>query len=112
MATTTPQTESTTGTGKIRQNRLKALRLRSRLTQKEVGKILDMDFSTVSKHESGTRSLSPKEIEAYSKLYKVSSYEIFLEPEASPTQPDPTPEWDDATPAQTGDIPVSTNTGK
>lgn len=62
-----------------RQNRLKFLRERSRLTQQEVAKLLDMDFTTVSKHESGTRGLAESEIAQYAKLYKVSSYELFFE---------------------------------
>lgn len=64
----------------IQPNRLRELREASKLTQKEVSKMLDIDFTTVSKHESGTRGIEPKEIEAYARLFKVSSYEIFMTP--------------------------------
>ncbi len=64
----------------ITPNRLRELRARVRLTQEEVAKIVDLHFTTVSKHESMTRPLSPKDVEAYAKLYKVDSYEIFMEP--------------------------------
>ena len=60
-------------------NRLKELRERSRLTQKEVGKLLDINFTTVSKHEAG-RNLSDDLIEKYAELYKVQSHQLFFEP--------------------------------
>lgn len=61
----------------IAQNRLKRLRERSRLTLEEVAILTGFDISTVSKHESCSRGLTPEAIEKYAKLYKVSSYEIF-----------------------------------
>lgn len=64
-------------------NRLKEQRERSRLTQKEVAKVTGFDLTTISKHESG-RGLSKESIAAYSKLYKVESYELFLNEDASP----------------------------
>ena len=78
------------------QNRLKELRDRSRLTQDEVSMITGRDRSrltqdevsmitgfsvaTISRHESGSRGLSQDAIDRYSRLYKVRSYELFVDP--------------------------------
>ncbi|KKL85476.1 hypothetical protein LCGC14_1954320 [marine sediment metagenome] len=70
---------------KLHPNRLSALRDRSRLTQAEVAKLLDIDETTVARHESGTRKLPHEMVEKYAKLYKVSSYELYLEP-VKPTE--------------------------
>lgn len=59
------------------KNRLKEQRERSRLTQKEVAKVLDMDVTTVCKHEAGSRGLAPDDVKKYAGLYKVQSYELF-----------------------------------
>ena len=63
-----------------RQNRLRKLRERSKLTQHEVAKLLDINHTTVSSHESARRGLTGPEIEKYAALYKVSSFELFIEP--------------------------------
>lgn len=60
-------------------NRIKALREQSRLTQKEVARLLDMDEATVSKLESGRRPLSPEVIERLAAIFKVGSWELFLD---------------------------------
>lgn len=59
------------------RNKLKSLRDRSRLSLSEVALLTGYDPSTISKHESGSRSLSPEATARYSKLYKVESYELF-----------------------------------
>lgn len=59
------------------KNRLKELRDRSRLTLEEVSLITGYSVPTISRHESGGRSLSEEAIMKYSSLYKVHSYEIF-----------------------------------
>jgi transcriptional regulator with XRE-family HTH domain len=64
----------------IRKNRLRLLREERKLTQKEVAKVLDIDYTTVSKHESGDRGLSPEDVRKYAALYKVESYELFMNP--------------------------------
>lgn len=64
---------------KIPKNRLRELREDRRLTQQEVAKLLDIDHTTVSRHESGSRSLSPEDIQKYARLYKVESYELFID---------------------------------
>ena len=65
---------------KILKNRLRELREARKLTQQEVAKLLDIDHTTVSRHESGSRNLSPEDIQKYARLYKVESYELFINP--------------------------------
>lgn len=67
-----------------RNNRLSEQREKSRLTQKEVAKLLDIDFTTVSAHENGRRGLTQSEIKKYAALYKVESYELFLDSRGKP----------------------------
>jgi transcriptional regulator with XRE-family HTH domain len=61
------------------KNRLKELRDRSRLTLQEVSAITGFGVATISRHESGGRSLSKEAIMKYASLYKVESFEIFEE---------------------------------
>jgi transcriptional regulator with XRE-family HTH domain len=65
---------------KTPKNRLRELREARKLTQQEVAKLLDMDHTTISRHESGSRGLSPEDIQKYARLYKVESYELFIDP--------------------------------
>jgi transcriptional regulator with XRE-family HTH domain len=58
-------------------NRLRELRDRSRLTLQEVSVLTGFSVPTISRHESGGRSLSEEAIIKYSNLYKVHTYEIF-----------------------------------
>lgn len=62
------------------QNRLKELRDRSRLTLEEVSLITGFSVSTISRHESGGRSLSEDAILKYAALYKVNTHELFMKP--------------------------------
>ena len=48
---------------KIPKHRLRELREARKLTQQEVAKLLDIDHTTVSRHESGSRGLSPEDIQ-------------------------------------------------
>lgn len=67
-------------------NRLLEQRDRSRLSQSEVAKILDVSIATVSRHESQNRGLTRDMIDKYAQLYKVSAAELFIElPEADET---------------------------
>ncbi len=59
-------------------NRLHELRLRSRLTQAEVAKLLDVSMSSIAKFETGTRQPSREEIIGLARLYKVETFELFL----------------------------------
>ena len=65
---------------KTSKNRLRELREARKLTQQEVAKLLDIDHTTISRHESGSRGLSPEDIQKYARLYKVESYELFINP--------------------------------
>lgn len=62
------------------KNRLTELRNRSRLTIDEVSIITGLSPSTISRHESGSRSLSEEAIAKYAALFKVPSHQLFLEP--------------------------------
>jgi transcriptional regulator with XRE-family HTH domain len=62
------------------KNRLRELRARSRLTEREVAKILDITPEAVLAFESGERPLSQNAIERFSRLYKVWTYELFENP--------------------------------
>ena len=73
---------------KVFKNRLRELREARKLTQQEVAKLLDIDHTTVSRHESGSRDLSPEDIQKYARLYKVESYELFIDPKDLQEQED------------------------
>lgn len=66
----------------LRSNRLRELRDRSRLTLQEVSIITGLAVTTISRHESGTRSISEEALLKYASLYKVHTYEIFGELES------------------------------
>lgn len=61
------------------KNRLRELRDRSRLTLEEVSLITGYNVTTISRHESGGRSLSEEAILKYASLYKVQTHELFFE---------------------------------
>lgn len=65
----------------IPSNRLSILRNRSRLTQEEVAAICGIDFTTVSRHENATRRIDDDAIRRYARLFKCSSYELFMQPD-------------------------------
>lgn len=62
----------------ILPNRLKELREQSKLTQEEVAKIIEVDFTTVSKHENMDRSIKAEDLQKYARLYKIQTHEIFF----------------------------------
>jgi transcriptional regulator with XRE-family HTH domain len=64
---------------KATPNRLKTLRERSRLSQTEVAKLLDISLSTVCRHENSSRGLQKEVLIGYAKLYKVTSAEVFVD---------------------------------
>ena len=66
------------------ENRLKELRDRSRLTLEEVSILTGFSVPTISRHESGGRSLSEEAIIKYARLYKVHTYEIYRHAEGEP----------------------------
>ena len=59
------------------KNRLREFRDRSRLTLDEVSTLTGFSVPTISRHESGDRSLSEEAILKYAALYKVHTYELF-----------------------------------
>lgn len=63
------------------KNRLREFRDRSRLTLEEVSILTGYSVPTISRHESGGRSLSEEAILKYASLYKVHTYELFRLPE-------------------------------
>jgi transcriptional regulator with XRE-family HTH domain len=60
-------------------NRLRELRIRSRLNQTEVATLLGVTPAVVSRHETGVKRLSHDAVIKYARLYKVWSYELFRE---------------------------------
>lgn len=62
------------------KNRLKEFRDRARLTLDEVSILTGFKAATISRHESGSRSLSEEAIDKYAALYKVKTHELFMEP--------------------------------
>lgn len=73
----------------IQPNRLRKLRFRSRLTQRELGVLTGIDHTTISKHESGDRGLDQHDIMQYSRVFKVNTHEIFMDTEDRPWQEEP-----------------------
>lgn len=64
---------------KAKENRLRELRDRSRLTLQEVSILTGFSVPAISRHESGDRSLTEEAIIKYAQLYKVHTYELFRE---------------------------------
>lgn len=62
------------------KNRLRELRDRSRLTQEEVSTLTGISVAAISRHENCSRGLSQDAIERYAGVYKVHTYEIFVDP--------------------------------
>lgn len=62
------------------RNRLRELRDRSRLTQEEVSTLTGISVAAISRHENCSRGLSRDAIEKYAGVYKVRTYEIFVDP--------------------------------
>lgn len=60
------------------KNRLRELRDRSRLTLQEVSTITGLSMAAISRHESGSRSLSEEAIAKYASLYKVPTHQLFV----------------------------------
>lgn len=59
------------------KNRLREYRDRSRLTLQEVSILTGYDVTTISRHESGQRSLSDEAMKKYAALYKVETHELL-----------------------------------
>lgn len=61
--------------------RIRLLRERSRLTQEELSVLTGMDVTTISKHETGSRGVDEEAVRLYARVFKTSSYELFVPPE-------------------------------
>ena len=59
-------------------NRIRELRERSKLTQREVAIILGVDESDISRWEVGKRPLTPAAVAKFAALFKVGSWELFI----------------------------------
>jgi plasmid maintenance system antidote protein VapI len=65
----------------VAKNQLREIREdRMHLTLSEVALLMQCDSSTVSRHESGDRALTPAWVARYARLYKVESWMLFLNP--------------------------------
>ena len=62
-----------------RANRLKEFREKRGLSLTEVAKLVDVDLSTASRHEGGERGLDKLTLLKYAHLYRVESYELFMD---------------------------------
>ena len=60
------------------ENRLREQRERSRLTQEELAKLLDLDKTTVSKHECGINAMDHRTILRYARVFKIETHELFF----------------------------------
>lgn len=68
-------------------NRIAELRKSRQLTQEELGKLMDLDHTTVSRHESGDRTPTTSEIVKYARIFKVETHELFMLPEEAVPNP-------------------------
>jgi transcriptional regulator with XRE-family HTH domain len=61
------------------RNRIRELRERARLTQAELATLLEVSENDVSRWECSKRPLSPATIEKLAAVFKVGSWELFLD---------------------------------
>ena len=61
------------------RNRIRELRERARLTQRELAVLLNVNESDLSRWEAGRRPLSPAVIEKIAGVFKVGSWELFMD---------------------------------
>lgn len=71
--------------GEIRQTNIRKLRERSRLTLEELAVLTGLDPTTVSKHQNANRGIDEDALKRYARVFKCSSYEIFVQPEIEDT---------------------------
>jgi transcriptional regulator with XRE-family HTH domain len=60
-------------------NRIRELREKAGLNQGELAKLMDADAGRISRWESGQRPLSPDAIERLAHIFKIGSWELFLD---------------------------------
>lgn len=62
-------------------NNIRKMRERSRLTQEELSVLTGLDPTTISKHENMSRGVDEEALRRYARVFKCSSYELFVPPE-------------------------------
>ena len=73
-------------------NRLKELRARARLIQKEVADLAGVNVIVVNRHENGAKGMSHETIRTYARIFMVYTYQLFFEAAG------PKDEWTDGEP--------------
>lgn len=63
----------------ITDNRIKELRTLQKLTVRELAKLVDIDHTLVSKHESGDRNITNEHAKKYAQVFKCETHELFIE---------------------------------
>lgn len=61
----------------ILPNRIKELREKKELTQKELAKLMDLDVTTVNKHENMLRGVTEANVRGYCSIFKIETFELF-----------------------------------
>src|SRR5438105_511782 len=61
------------------QNRIRELRLQRKLTQTELGRLLEVDETAVSRWESGARPLTPTVLSRLGKIFKCETWEVLVD---------------------------------
>jgi XRE family transcriptional regulator, fatty acid utilization regulator len=60
------------------KNRIRELREQRKLTQAELGRLLEIDETAVSRWESGARPLTPTVLTRLAKAFKVETWEVLV----------------------------------
>ena len=63
----------------MQTNRVRELREQRRLTQSELGKLVEADETAVSRWESGARPLTPSVLARLAKVFKVETWEVLVD---------------------------------
>lgn len=63
-------------------NRIREFRERAGLTQAELAKLVDTDEASLSRWENSARPLTPRVIEQFARIFKISSWELFFDRDA------------------------------
>lgn len=61
-------------------NRVRELRVRSRLSQTELAKLIDRDETSISRYESGEYKLTPELSDRLARVFKCDKIELFFDP--------------------------------
>ncbi len=78
----------------MQTNRIRELREQRKLTQVELGRLLEVDETAVSRWESGARPLTPTVLGRLAKIFKCETWEVLVDRDGLRrlgAQPDVTP---------------------